>query len=449
MKSVSLYLQGEDINKTPSFAGSNMIAVKGREGNLTTWIVCLFMAFAPVLDPYVLPLTATGVRVNDLLVLLVVVYLLLSRKCSWDKKGTSLMVVATVFLFCTLLSILEEVTGRDVGVALKIAFIYLLYAFFYSALSGRIVLDRFAKIATWVAIAATVLLFLQFLLPGSVWDGSLPLALSKSDQFMPLIDPTTGGVRPHGLFQEVSYYALYTAPVLMYAIKGGRRGVSVFLSVGLLLSSSLLGFIALSIGFVFAASKVRDAAGNVDWRKVALALSLGFFLVLVVVVLVASNAVPFLNSVVDLIARRVGSIIDINATYSWGRSSAQLRLLGNIDLFPEYDSFQKLFGLGVGEYASVFNGVESTYGSSVVNMLLGFGVVGVIALVVWSLVLVKGANRGMRVFSALVILALFTDNVLFGWYFFYLLSWVQSDCICNPGNDVVPCLNMKNLGFGG
>lgn len=432
MKNESLLLQGRDICVISSSADNNAISAKDRAGNLATWIVCLFMAFAPVLDPYVLPLTSTGVRVNNLFVLFVVAYLLLSRKCTWGKKGISLMVLAMVFLFCTLLSILEDVVGRDVGVALKIAFIYLVYACFYSVLNGHIVLDRFAKVATWVAIAATVLLFLQYLLPNSMWDGSLPLALSKSDQFMPLIDPTTGGVRPHGFFQEVSYYALYTAPVLMYAIKRDRPIIFTLLSVGLLLSSSFLGFIALGIAFVFMASKVRDAVGNVDWRKVALVISAVFFLILIIVFLIALNVAPFLNSVADFVAQRAISILDINATYSWGRSSAQLRLLGNIGLFPEYDSFQKLFGLGVGEYVNVFNGVESTYGSSMVNMLLGFGAVGVTALVVWSLFLVKGAKQGMHVFPVLIILALFTDNVLFGWYFFYLLSWVDINPSYSP-----------------
>ena len=127
----------------------------------------------------------------------------------------------------------------------------------------------------------------------------------------------------------------------------------------------------------------------------------------------------------DYIARRIGSILDINTTYNWGRSSAQLRLLGNIGLFPEYDLFQKLFGLGVGEYANVFSGVDTTYGSSMVNMLLGFGLVGALALIVWSLFLISESKQGVRVFPVLVVLALFTDNVLFGWYFFYLLSWVE------------------------
>lgn len=432
MKDQSLSLKGGDARTASSPADNNADSTKGQSGSLATWIVCLFMAFAPVLDPYVLPLTSGGFRVNNLLVFLVVVYLLLSRKVTWDKRGMSLIVLAAAFLLCTLFSILEDVVGRDVGVALKIAFLYLVYACFYSALSGRIVLDCFAKIATWIAIVATVLLFLQYLQPNLMWDGRLPLALSKSDQFMPLVDPTTGRARPHGFFQEVSYYSLYVAPVLMYAIKRNRPVVSVLLSVGLLLSSSLLGIIALGIAFVFVVSKARGAAGNVDWRKMALAISAIFFLILIIAFLIASGAVPFINSLADFVARRVSSVLDINASYSWGRSSAQLRLLGNIGLFPEYDPFQKLFGLGVGEYAGVFSGVETTYGSSMVNMLLGFGVVGVIALIVWSLSLIRKAKQGMRVFPILVVLALLTDNVLFGWYFFYLLSWVDGNSTIHP-----------------
>lgn len=428
MKNVSPPLHGGVAYEVSFSADGKAVSIKDRAESFATSIVCFFMALAPVLDPYVLPFTSAGVRVNNFLVIIVVTYLLLSRKYSWNKRGVSLMLLATIFLFCTLLSVLEDVAGRDVRVALKIALFYLAYACFYSAISGRIVLSRFATVATWVALASTVLLLLQYLLPGSIWDGRLPLALSKSDQFMPLIDPTTGDVRPHAFFQEVSYYALYVAPVLMHAIKRGKFTVSAFLSAGLLLSSSLLGFIALGIALCFAATNVWNAAGDADWRKVALVASAGFFLILMIVLLLALGNVPFLNSVADFVSRRVGSILDINATYSWGRSSAQLRLLGNIDLFSKYDPFQKLFGLGVGVYANVFNGVETTYGSSMVNMLLGFGAVGAFALIAWSLLLVKGSGRGMRVFPALVVLALLTDNVLFGWCFFYLLSWVQNDC---------------------
>ena len=86
-----------------------------------------------------------------------------------------------------------------------------------------------------------------------------------------------------------------------------------------------------------------------------------------IVLLLALANVPFLNSVADFVSRRVGSILDITSTYSWGRSSAQLRLLGNIDLFSKYDPFQKLFGLGVGVYANVFNGVETKYGEHAVG----------------------------------------------------------------------------------
>lgn len=421
----SLPSQDGDACASFSLSNENTILAKDPSNNCVTWAVCLFMAFAPVLDPYVLPFVSVDIRVNDLLLFFVVAFLLLSKKCAWDRKGTSLMILAMVFSFCTLLSILEDVAGRDVVVALKIAFIYLIYSFLYGALSGRIVIDCFSKIATWVAIFSTVLLLLQYLLPSLMWDGRLPLSLSNSDQFMPLIDPTTGGLRPHGFFQEVSYYALYTAPVLIYAIMGGRFVVSVLLSVGLLLSSSLLGFIVLGIAFVLAVSKVRDVSGRIDWRKIALVISTVFFLILVIVFLIELDVIPFLNSISDYIARRIGSILDINTTYNWGRSSAQLRLLGNIGLFPEYDLFQKLFGLGVGEYANVFSGVDTTYGSSMVNMLLGFGLVGALALIVWSLFLISESKQGVRVFPVLVVLALFTDNVLFGWYFFYLLSWVE------------------------
>ena len=236
-----------------------------------------------------------------------------------------------------------------------------------------------------------------------------------------LSDLITGRVRPHGFFQEVSYYALYVAPVLMYAVLNNRAVVSLVLSVGLFLSSSLIGYVALVFALLVIVSKVKSRTGRIDWRKVVLVLSGFFFLAIICFVLVDLNAIPILNSAADEIARRVNSVFDISTVYSWGRSSAQQRLLGNIALFADYGFVQKLFGMGVGEYINVFSGVETTYGSSMVNMLLGFGVVGETALIVWLICLVKRLNHYPIAFSLLVVLALFTDNVLFGWYFLVIL----------------------------
>ena len=155
-------------------------------------------------------------------------------------------------------------------------------------------------------------------------------------------------------------------------------------------------------------------------------------------VLVDLNAIPILNSAADEIARRVNSVFDISTVYSWGRSSAQQRLLGNMALFADYGFVQKLFEMDVGEYINVFSGVETTYGSSMVNMLLGFGVVGETALIVWLICLVKRLNHYPIAFSLLVVLALFTDNVLFGWYFFYLLSWVGENSLHISNNGPLP-----------
>ena len=124
MKNVSPPLQGGVAYEVSFSADGKAVSIKDRAESFATSIVCFFMALAPVLDPYVLPFTSAGVRVNDFLVIIVVTYLLLSRKYSWNKRGVSLMLLATIFLFCTLLSVLEDVAGRDVRVALKIALFY-------------------------------------------------------------------------------------------------------------------------------------------------------------------------------------------------------------------------------------------------------------------------------------------------------------------------------------
>lgn len=386
---------------------------------------CLLMAFAPVLDPYVIVLGSSEYRLVDLLVFSLVAYLACSKRWSWTRKGLSLVVVAAVFVCCTLISSLSTVVGRNIATALRIALVYVIYSCCYGALSGYVVLNRFARVVTTVAVAATMLLFIQYLAPNSVWDGKLPFALSKTDVFMPIIDVNTGKIRPHAFFQEVSYYSLYVAPALMFAMQKERFGVALFLAAGLALSSSLIGYVTLGIALCLAISRIRDNAGHVDWAKIALVVSSLFYLSLGLLILVQLNVAPLLNSVVDEISFRINSVFSIGNTYSWGRSSAQLRLLGNIDLFQFYEPIQKMFGMGVGEYANVFSGVETTYSSSMVNMLLGFGIVGIAVLTIWFFSIARYAGSRLRDFPILVVLAMFTDNVLFGWYFFYLLSWVD------------------------
>lgn len=397
---------------------------------LLTQICALMLALAPILDPYILGNVGfVTVRVMDIVLIALASALIIGRMTEGLQAIRSLICLITVLLFCTLISSCFSLNGRSTISALALIVKYGLYAICFGLLCGKRVLLLMMKYATAIAVIGAIYIVLQYVLTGafgiSLWDGVLPLAINETDGFSALFDRNTGEIRPHAFYQEPSYYAIYAAPVIMFSINRRRWLIFAVLVSGLLLSTSFLGVVVLVVAAFVLIGNTMHRAKKINWMIAALIVSILFLIVLLIIILYYNNIIIYLNIILDNALSKINSIINVFNENTWGRSSAQYRLLGNIELFQYYSPLEMIFGVGMGQYASVFsNQIESGYSSTAVNILLNCGLVGLISLVLWLLSFWKRLVPGCRVYLLLFAAFLFVDNCWFNCYFFYSLSWV-------------------------
>jgi len=85
----------------------------------------------------------------------------------------------------------------------------------------------------------------------------------------------------------------------------------------------------------------------------------------------------------DIIDFSINKIFNIRSDLQKERmGSTRLRLLGHVYLFDNLPMFFKIVGLGANQYVKYFNLIIS-YSSTVVTILLNYGIVGVLAFFFW------------------------------------------------------------------
>lgn len=409
---------------------SESVCKREGEGSILTKLCALALAFAPILDPYILgSIGSFTVRVMDVVLVSLALTLMVKRRLEGLKAVRSLIFLLSVLLFCTLISSFFPLHGRSTVSALALMVKYGLYTVCFGLLCGKAVLYFMMRYATAVAAVGAIYIILQSVLTGglgiSIWDGVLPFAINESDGFSMLFDRNTGEIRPHAFFQEPSYFAIYAAPVLMGSLKSKRWFTVSLLVVGMLLSTSFLGVVVLAVAVLVLVAKAVHGGKRINWAIAALAVSILAIIIIATAIVYFSGVSTQVSTIIDNAGSKINSIVNVFKENSWGKSSAQYRLLGNVELIWNYSPLEMVFGVGMGQYASIFaNQIESGYSSTAVNILLNCGVIGLASLVAWLVAYWRRAAPGQAVFVLLFAIVLFVDNCWFSWYFFYLLSWV-------------------------
>ena len=126
--------------------------------------------------------------------------------------------------------------------------------------------------------------------------------------------------------------------------------------------------------------------------------------------------------------------------------STRLRLLGNIFLFSEYPFVNKLVGVGINQYTAVFaDQIQYEYSNSVVTMILNSGLLGAIAFVSLIVVWFLKCSRPNKIYPILFAFVMCTDQMMFNWYFFYMLMWVLFGIQASNKEEKVVMFNVTNL----
>ncbi|MCR4902555.1 MAG: hypothetical protein K6A23_06835 [Butyrivibrio sp.] len=379
--------------------------------------VALFLAIAPVLDPYILAEFGSSVtlRVND--VFAIILALLCFCKRVGFPKNKILLQLCLGMTLISLISMLG-VSNANVVNQIKVLLIWFIYAFLVSYIWNTECRETFFRIAEVIALFAIAILLIQFVLGNigvSVWDGKIPLFnLSKYDGWAGYIDPNTGDIRPNSIFQEPSYFGIYILVLFAHAISNNRIKLALLYAISTVLTTSLVAVLGMIIITMYYLMTKADSKGEKKTKRRVLFLVILF----ICIFLYLYNTNDYIYQLVEYIFKRVGGIqTDLHSTRM---GSTRWRLMGNINLFSRYTTWQKLFGYGTLQYASIFGVVN--YSSNFVNVILNYGIIGLVLFVVWLARIFIGLTKNRKIFFWVMIIIFAVDQQWFSWYFFYLLS---------------------------
>lgn len=407
------------------------------------------LALAPISDPYVFSFGSFQIGIMDLIAVIASAYILYNKRCAVQIPDAGLIVAVVCFFFCTAISFLVIRPYSSLALSIRVLIVWLVRAICFETIVSCTRNDYFFSSVFYVAIIGSICIGVQYVLAGifgfSVWNGQLPLQLSENDGFSQIIDPVSGQIRPHAFFQEPSYFAIYCAPALYYGLRKRKAKSCLLISAGIILSTSFLGLVALILVVVCHLHSGRPLALGEEalcevslhgmqtgrprqsWniRSLALIFSVAMFAISFVILIAMLGFAPQMTKAFDPIIDKVRSILQIGVDHVTWRSSAQLRLLGNIDLYSSFSTIEKIFGIGANQASALAanNGV-SGYSSTLVNTILNYGLVGLVILLVYLFSKLALGDCQNRFYPLFLMTCIFVDNIWFNWYFFYLLSWV-------------------------
>lgn len=376
-------------------------------------ILVAALAFLPIAGPYNLPFV--GIALTDAIVLFVVGLFLLRKRCLMFNKD--LFYLLGLLALGGIIGTEIAMTSGTVNVvlAVKVFIVCFIYMSMGSSAWNHIDGERFASAAVKIGLIAAILCILQFIFVSlgfrNFYSGRLPLPINKYSAFGTLVD-ITGTVRAHSFFEEPSYLAIYEIPVAAYCLRKEKYVQFAIVAASILLSATLLGFAGLLVVFVSSVCFSQMKKAN-KIRILFVAATA------VIVILFLANANEHVRVLFKYYSRRLTGVFD----FSRATSSSSERMIGNLFLFERYGIWNRLFGVGVNQYATYFRSTID-YSNDFVTTLLNYGILGVIILISWLVSLFRKGGKENVVFICFFIFVLVFDHIWFNEYFFYLLTWV-------------------------
>ncbi len=387
----------------------------------------LILAFAPILDPYVLvEISGQDFRLMYLISFLFVLNVLF-------KKSKLLLNRELIYfiLFITLLSVFSftiGVYGRMLFMSFKNILIWFILSIFLGILWGDFNHDCFKKFAYYIAIVSSLILLIQFILLNmgfsNVFNGKISfLNLSKYDDWSPFYN-ASGAIRVHSIFQESSYFCIFVLPVFANCLKESKYKISIFFIISILISTSSVGLIGILLILIN-----QSIANKTLTRKIRIKLCVTFLVFsLLIIILYKFN--DNIKNIIEFSLFKIFKIKDDLKNERMG--STRLRLLGHIFLFKDLPLFFKLVGLGASQYVNFFD-LNISYSSTVVTILLNYGILGLLVFFVWVFTILKKYSLE-KIYLIIFVMICFTDQFWFNWYFFYMLTWIFMQKSNNRGD---------------
>lgn len=381
-------------------------------------VVALFLAIAPVLDPYIVAEISAGftLRVNDVFaVTLGIIGFLKNYKI--DRHSGFLIYWCLFMAVISLFGILGSLgkNGISFFAAYKNIIIWTVYSFLIMYLWKVPCREKFLNCVTVIGIVCSMVIILQFIcghLNINFWDGRISIfQLSKYDGWAGYIDRNTFDIRPCGIFQEPSYCGIYLLVALTYCLKKNKYFMVGLFGISLILTTSLVGILGAVIVMLYYMLFSNDRVS----KKYKWIMLLGIIILFAFFTISQNSAI---QSLLQYVTRRLSNITSDLQAERMG--STKWRLLGNIYLFSGYNLWQKLFGMGANQYASHFRVVN--YSNNIINIILNYGIIGFLGFIFLLKRLFDRVEKENHIYFIIMLLIFLVDQQWFNWFFFYLLS---------------------------
>ena len=377
-------------------------------------LFALFPLVMTILDPYALT-EGGGLFLCDILAVFLAVYLILKNKCALYRP--LLVLLAVDFMLTVFAFILTDSSNTSLGLALKVAIAFLLYLLVYSSVWIFDIRASFYQFAEAIGLLCAVLAILQFVFASmgmEFYDGRLFFPLGEGSYFGGLYDKNTHDLRVHSFFEEPSYLAFFEIPITIHLIQEKKYIKAVICGISCILSGSMTGILGLFLAL--AASFLFDRGGKQKHR-----LQLAALILLVVIAFIFFyNTVDSLKDLIDYYVNRISNI---DSSSRRENSSFSQRIFGNIALFSDYNSINKIIGVGFNQYP-LFFGINKDYSNDFVSNLLNFGYIGLLFMIGALFSMIRRSAASSRTFILIFIMLLAVDHSWFGTMFFYLLTWI-------------------------
>lgn len=378
-------------------------------------IISIFPIVMFIFDPYAI--TNGGLAICDVLIFLMAFYLFATYGIAMYKPLYTLICIDVVL---TLISFLFTYsTNTNFNLSFKIAIVFTLYLFVYSGIWTQILQykDDFYKAVEIIGLICAVFALMQFAFASAGVDfygGKLPFPMAKNSSFGGIFDANTGDLRVHSFFEEPSYLAFFEIPITIHLLQKKKYIKSIICGAACILSGSMIGILGLAISLITMLIFDSDVKISTKIRFIVL------LVVLIVAVIILYNVNDSIKNLINYYMRRLNTIDNSKQRED---SSYSQRISGYMDLFNNYNNFNKFFGMGFNQY-SLYFGLDIDYSNDIVSNLLNFGYAGITALAFALISIAKRITGHGKVFFVIFCLLLAVDHSWFGAMFFYILTWV-------------------------
>ena len=369
----------------------------------------IFLPFYVILSYYVLPaVSSIGMLIIYMYVLVrIIKSILISNDVVYVNK---LLLIFVVYAICTQPFIFMVYGGFNSSRLFNLFAIIMMFLVI-CVCTQKINLDAFFNVYLIVGFICSIAIIFQSLQLYVLGMKVYPIVLLPIDTSSWF----NGGTRPCGFFPEPQAYATYILPLLYYQLKKHNLKWVVFFSISILFSTSSLGIIAVVLLFGY---YLMSSNTNKVFKIGAIILGLAIFLVI------------RQTTVYDY---AISKILDIDITNN-------TRLSHGFDVFNKLSFEQKVLGIGKNNLTYFLSEERivltdrvrilmrnSAYITSISDILVGFGVIGLLIYILFIVKQIITYDDKMFIFLLLVLSFAQTIFLNSAWIFWMVIYFNMID----------------------